>query len=118
MVSLHMVCLGFVLSLPLVASCMGFTSGLRLVYTFSDVTEIAGSALRRPRQVDDLGGDPPEVDQGLHWHDREPCPFTREEGEVYGTYVASSMSRNEGDDMLKWACNRAYARLKSGGSTP
>ena len=58
--------------------------------------------------MDDLGGDPPEVDQGLHWHDREPCPFTREEGEVYGTYVASSMSRDEGDDMLKWACNRAY----------
>ncbi len=50
------------------------------------------------------------MDQGLHWHDREPCPFTREEGEVYGTYrdVASSISRNEGDDMLKWACNRAY----------
>ena len=22
--------------------------------------------------MDDLGGDPPEVDQGLHWHDREP----------------------------------------------
>ena len=58
--------------------------------------------------MDDLGGDPPEVDQGLHWHDREPCPFTREEGEVHGTYVASTMSRNEGDDMLKWACNHAY----------
>ena len=58
--------------------------------------------------MDDLGGDPPEEDRGLHWHDREPCPFTREEGEAYGTYVASDMSRNEGDDMLKWACNRAY----------
>ncbi len=58
--------------------------------------------------MDDLGGDPPapEVDQGLHWHDREPCPFTREEGEVYGTYVASS--RNEGDDsMTHWADNYA-----------
>ena len=55
-----------------------------------------------------MGGDPPEEDQGLHWHDREPCPFTREEGEAYGTYVASDMSRNEGDDMLKWVCNRAY----------
>jgi hypothetical protein len=58
--------------------------------------------------VDDLGGDPQEVDQAMHWYDREPCPFTREEGEVHGTYVASSMSRNEGDDMLKWACNQAY----------
>ncbi len=50
------------------------------------------------------------MDQGLHYHDREPCPFMREEGGVYGTYrdVASSISRNEGDDMLKWACNRAY----------
>jgi hypothetical protein len=43
-----------------------------------------------PRQVDELGGDPPEEDrQGLHssssWHDREQCPFTREEGEAYGT---------------------------------
>ena len=28
-------------------------------------------------------------------------------GEVHGTYVASSMSRIEGDDMLKWACNQA-----------
>jgi hypothetical protein len=58
--------------------------------------------------VDYLGGDPSEVDQGLHWHDRELCLFSREEGEVYGTYVVSTMSRNEGDDMLKWACNRAY----------
>jgi hypothetical protein len=58
--------------------------------------------------VDDLGGDPPEVDQGLHWYDREPCPFTREEGEVHGTYVATTMPRNEGDDMLKWASNHAY----------
>ena len=58
--------------------------------------------------MDDLGGDPQEVDQAMHWYDREPCPFTREEGEVHGTYVASSMSRNEGDDMLKWACNQAY----------
>ena len=49
--------------------------------------------------MDDLGGDPQEVDQAMHWYDREPCPFTREEGEVHGTYVASSMSRNEGDDM-------------------
>ena len=69
------------------------------------MTETAGA---QPPQVDDLGGDPPEVDQGLHWHDREPCPFTREEGEAHGTYAASGMSRNEGDDMLKWACNRAY----------
>jgi hypothetical protein len=53
--------------------------------------------------VDDLGGDPPEVDQGLHWHAREPCPFTREEGEVRDTYVASSMSRIKGGDMLKWS---------------
>ena len=58
--------------------------------------------------MDDTGGDPPEVDQGLHWHDREPCPFNREEGEAYGTYVSAAMSRNEGDDMLKWACNSAY----------
>ncbi len=50
--------------------------------------------------MDDLGGDPPEVDQGLHWHNREPCPFTREEGEAHGTYAASGMSRNEGEDML------------------
>ena len=52
------------------------------------------------------------MDQGLHWHDREPCPFTLEEGEVHGTYVASSMSRIEGDDMLKWACNQAYRPLR------
>ena len=61
-----------------------------------------------PFQLDELGGDPPEEIRGLHWHDREPCPFTREEGESYGTYVACDMSRIEGDDMLKWACNRAY----------
>ena len=58
--------------------------------------------------MDDLGGDPPEEFQGLHWHDREPCPFTREEGEAFGTYVASDMSRREGDNMLRWACNEAY----------
>ena len=61
-----------------------------------------------------MGDDPPEVDQGLHWHDREPCPFNREQGEAWGTYVSSSMSRNEGDDMLRWAGNHAYRsrRLK------
>ena len=53
-------------------------------------------------------GEPPEVDPALHWHDRERCPFTREEGEAYGTYVSSDMSRNEGDGMLRWACNRAF----------
>ena len=37
--------------------------------------------------------DPPDEDPALHWHDREPCPFSREEGEVYGTYVSSDMSR-------------------------
>jgi hypothetical protein len=58
--------------------------------------------------MDDLGADDPAADLGMHWHDREPCTFSREEGEVYGTYVGSAMSRNEGDDMLKWACNRAY----------
>ena len=30
---------------------------------------------------------------GLHWDDREPCPFSREEGEAFCTYVASDMSR-------------------------
>jgi hypothetical protein len=61
-----------------------------------------------------MGCDPPEVDQGLHWHDREPCPFNREQGEAWGTYVSSSMSRNDGDDMLRWAGNYAYRsrRLK------
>ena len=53
-------------------------------------------------------GEPPEDDRALHWHDRERCPFSREEGEAYGTYVSSDMSRNEGDDMLRWACNRAF----------
>ncbi len=48
--------------------------------------------------MDELGGDPPEEVRGLHWHDREPCLFTREEGEAYGTYVACDMSRIEGDD--------------------
>ena len=52
--------------------------------------------------------DPPDEVPALHWHDREPCPFSREEGEVYGTYVSSDMSRVEGDDMLRWACNRAF----------
>ena len=36
---------------------------------------------------------PPEPDMGLHWDDREPCPFSREEGEAFCTYVASDMSR-------------------------
>ena len=46
-----------------------------------------------PLQGQDLGGDPPEPDMGLHWDDREPCPFSREEGEAFCTYVASDMSR-------------------------
>jgi hypothetical protein len=58
--------------------------------------------------MDDLGADDPAADLGMHWRDREPCIFSREEGELYVTYVGSAMSRNEGDDMLKWACNRAY----------
>jgi hypothetical protein len=57
--------------------------------------------------MDDLGADDPAADLGMYWHDHEQCTFSREEGEVYGTYVGSAMSRNEGDDMLKWACNRA-----------
>jgi hypothetical protein len=79
---------------------------LHLVYTISSsssqsslLTESAGAA----STAGDLGGGPPEVDQRLHWHALEPCPFTREEGEVHCTYVASSMSRIEGDDMLKWS---------------
>ena len=32
--------------------------------------------------------DPPDEVPALHWHDREPCPFSREECEVYGTYVS------------------------------
>ncbi len=64
--------------------------------------------------MDDLGGDPPEVDQGLHWHDREPCPLSPEEVGVYGTNVAAiTMSRNEGDDMMKWAGNRAFGSVTS-----
>ncbi len=31
-------------------------------------------------------------DLGLHWHDREPCPLTREEGEAYGTNVATTLA--------------------------
>ena len=46
-----------------------------------------------PLQLAELDGDPPDADRGLHWHDREPCPFTREEGEAFGTYVSSDMSR-------------------------
>jgi len=61
-----------------------------------------------PLQLAELDGDPPDADRGLHWHDREPCPFTREEGEAFGTYVSSDMSRAAGDDMLAWACNKAY----------
>ncbi len=67
--------------------------------------------------MDDLGGDPPEVDQGLHWHDREQCPFTREEGEVHGTYVASSMSRIEGDDMLSGRATRPIDPCAFGSAT-
>ncbi len=44
----------------------------------------------------------------MHWHDREPCSFYREKGESFGTYVGSTMCRIAGDDMLKWASNRAY----------
>jgi hypothetical protein len=46
-----------------------------------------------PRQGQELGGDPPEPDLGLHWDDRAPCPFFREEGEAFCTYVSSDMSR-------------------------
>ncbi len=30
---------------------------------------------------------------GLHWDDREPCPFSKEEGEAFCTYVDCDMSR-------------------------
>ncbi len=69
---------------------------------------LAPPLLPRPRQLDE----PPEVDVARHWHDREPCPFTREEGEAFGTYVDCDMSRNKGDDMLRWACNKAYRSRK------
>jgi hypothetical protein len=36
-------------------------------------------------QDQELGGDPPEPDLGLHWDDREPCPFSKEEGEAFRT---------------------------------
>lgn len=55
-----------------------------------------------------MSGDPPEEFQGLHWHDRETCPFSREEGEAFFTYTESDMSRRAGDNMLQWACNVAY----------
>ncbi len=45
------------------------------------------------RQGQDLYGDPPEPDMGLHWDVREQCPFSREEGEAFCTYVSSDMSR-------------------------
>jgi hypothetical protein len=38
---------------------------------------------------------------GLHWDDREQCQFSREEGEVFCTYVSSDMSR----------CNPKRSRL-------
>ena len=52
-------------------------------------------------QEQELYGDPPEPDMGLHWDDREPCPFSREEGESFCTYVSSDMSR----------CNPERSRL-------
>jgi hypothetical protein len=58
--------------------------------------------------MDELGSYPPEEDLGLHWHDHEPCPFSREEEEAFCTYLASDLSMIAGDDMLKLACNRDY----------
>jgi hypothetical protein len=52
------------------------------------------SLLRQPSvtapllQMDDLNADDPAANLGMHWHDREQCTFSREEGEVYDTYVA------------------------------
>ena len=51
----------------------------------------------RSWQGQDLYCDPPEPDMCLHWDDREQCPFSREEGEAFCTYVSSDTAQSAAD---------------------
>jgi len=47
-------------------------------------------------------------EQAHHFYTYKPCSFSREEVEAMNTYVHANMSRVEGDEMMRWACNEAY----------
>jgi hypothetical protein len=91
--SLHIICTYSAKSLHAVFI---FTSSMSVCVVFalgSNDHWLQPCPTHLSRQGQDLYGDPPEPDMGLHWDDREPCPFSREEGEAFCTYVSSDMSR-------------------------